>query len=332
MKWEPVEVINNIVAGKSDDLFIATTSFEPRCVNVSSKLHKDYRTKASLLLQFKGGTGETSKTTHTRLIEDYLKPHVITLQPRKLVDRHDPLALARILSEILSENSQSPHITCDVSTFTTPYFLMLLRYLASTQCNVTLRLLFTHQKLSERFVSSWGIFDNITLPFLGEPSLIGERNIILIMFLGRDKDRAWSVWRSVEPKVSVLVGTTSYESRIKKCPEFGLNKHLVEVSGAILEKAEDLSITDNLEILERYWNDSRFSDDVFVIAPLGYKSQALALFLFVAKQGIHPRIITTYAAPLLYAEPPPYNPISYQLVIKLGRLSGGLSMEPLLIS
>lgn len=331
MKWEPVEVIDGIIAGKSDDIFIASASFEARCVNVSSRLHKDYRAKASLLLQFKGGTGEATKINHMRLLKEDLAQHVVALQPPKLVDRHDPLALSRILSELLSQNSQSFQITCDVSTFTTPYFLMLLRYLASTEYNITLRLLYTHQKLSDSFVSSWGIFDNITLPFLSEPSLIGERNTVMILFLGRDKERAWSVWRSVEPKVSVLVGTASYRSKIKECPEFRLNRRIVEVPGTILEKAAELSITDNLAILERYWNDSRFSNDVFVIAPLGYKSQALALFLFVAKQGVNSKIITTYATPLIYAESPPYHPVPYQSVIKLGRLSEGLSMEPLVL-
>jgi hypothetical protein len=331
MKWESVEVIDTILLSESDDIFIATTSFEERCVNVSSRLHKDYTAKTSLLFQFRGGTGDSSKAKHMRLIENNLESHVISNIVSKLVDRHDPLALPRALSELLSTTSHDLHITCDVSTFTTPYLLMLLRYLASTEHNITLRLLYTHEKLPEGFVSSWGVFDNVTLPFLGEPSMIGERNIVMILFLGRDKDRAWSVWRSVEPKVTILVGTFAQSGKTRECFEFELNKRITQSPSVILEKTADLSITDNLAILERYWNDSRFSNDVFVIAPLGYKSQALALFLLVAKQGVNSRIVITYAAPLLYSDPPSYYPTPYQLVTKIGRLSEGLSMEPLVL-
>ncbi len=332
MKWEPVEVIDTILTGESDDIFIATTSFEERCVNVSSRLHKDYRAKTSLLLQFRGGTGDSSKAKHMRLIENNLQSRVIADSISKSVDRHDPLALPRVLSELLSPTSHDLHITCDVSTFTTPYLLMLLRYLASTEHNITLRLLYTHEKLPADFVSSWGVLDNVTLPFLGEPSMIGERDTVMILFLGMDKDRAWSVWRSVEPKTTILVGTFPQSSRTRECPEFELNKRITRSPNVILEKTTDLSIIDNLAILERYWNDSRFSNSVFVIAPIGYKSQALALFLLVAKQGVNSRIVITYAAPLLYSDPPPYYPTPYQVVTKIGRLSEGLSMEALILS
>jgi len=204
-------------------------------------------------------------------------------------------------------------ITIDITTFTKSYLLSLLRFLRKRYPKAILRILYTKGIYPENESLTWGVKDITTLPHFGG-SRLDKKNSILVLLLGYEDDRAYGIWKFIEPlrTVAIIADPPTYLGADKPSKKF--NEAILDHPDTIKDKVSAMDPLETKNKLSELYNDKKYEDLSFFIAPLGTKMQLVGVYLFFAEE-----IELNVGAPraqIIYAYPARYNEKNILLIMK----------------
>ncbi|MBL7075603.1 hypothetical protein ISS37_10250 [candidate division KSB1 bacterium] len=298
----PISTVRPIESSKSDDLFIASVSFEPRCLNVSARLKKsEYKARNMLLVRYYGE--DNLKNKHQLRLKEILKPYLESpsheIEP-VYFNKYDSSKFTRFLHDLAHKNPSLERITVDISTFTKQYLLLLLRFLRSNYPNAKIRLLYTPGYYMVRQNLTWGIKDITYLPYFGNLDCVELHRNILILLLGYEGERAYAIWKYVEPDLTVAVIGNPPTYHGADLPSRSANRSILEHPNTVVEEVSALDPACTKDLLNRWYRDEKYKDSMVSIAPLGTKMQTVGIYLFFEENNNASRAQIVYAFPLFY--------------------------------
>jgi hypothetical protein len=117
----------------------------------------------------------------------------------------DRVGYVRGFIQKLTRGIVGGRITVDITTLTKRHLLVILKTLREALPCSTVRLLYTPGIYGRRVSLSWGVKSIGIVPFFGGMGG-GERGPrVLVLFLGYEGERAWAVWKHVEPDRTIAV-------------------------------------------------------------------------------------------------------------------------------
>lgn len=296
-----IEKVRQIDNSKYDDLLIVSVSFEPRCLNISENLVEEYKTQKILIIRYFGE--DPLKNNHQVKLKQILSSHL--KDPKEKIDpiyfdKYDLTKLNEFILNLKTTNPFMERITIDVSTFTKQYLLLLLKLLRVNYPNAIVRLLYTPGYYGIKHSLSWGIKDINYLPYFGNLNIFELPQSILILLLGYESERAYAIWKFVEPDLTVAVIANPPSYHGADIPSRTVNKVILKNHNTIVEEVAALDPICTKDLLNRWYRDNKYKNFMFSIAPLGTKMQTIGLYLFFEENNFTPSAQIVYASPLFY--------------------------------
>lgn len=298
------EISNRIrtIENNRDDIFIVCASFEERTTAVVEKLDENYRVENSFIFKYdeKNRTNLRDKNCETliKVLERYSE----SASP-VFCNHHDPLDGINKFQELCKIKDivfKNKNITIDITTFTKQYLLVLLKFI-EVQKPKSVRLLYTEP---EDYSIKWekplshGLIDIVSVPSYGG-HFYSEKEILLILLLGYEGDRAYGIWERLAPhKTIILIGRPSFkdswEGRIEE-----FNKKLIsKLSKDSIEYIPTLDPFTVGKSLDELINQFKQKFNI-AISPLGPKPQVVGCYLSVRKYA---DVQVIYAIPKFHEE------------------------------
>ncbi len=295
--------VRSIVPGSPDDLLICSTSFEPRCCHVPSCLPPSgYSCKRSLIVQFAGA--DPRKTANLVSLKEYLSQvsESDSAVETCLCDIDRPDEIVRFLRRHCATGLR--YATIDITTLTKKYLLVILKVLRGLSPESTVRLLYTPGKYGRNEPLSWGVKQIGIVPFLGGMSCAESSKSLLVLFLGYEKERAWSIWRRAEADKTVAVLTVPATHPGDDLPARSAHREILAHEDTRTEYVSALGAADSERLLTELYRDEAHDGFMFFIAPLGTKVQTAGIYRFF-------EINQPTRAQVIYASPVVYNRLKY---------------------
>lgn len=320
MKIRTVNSIYTLEESHPDDLFICSVSFEERCLNAASLLSKGYyTTKRALVIRYFGENRRGFKETHQdKLCKDILPSFIIDKEIGLLeLDKYDVLSFWYNFEDWF-ENKEKPRtITIDISTFTKSFLLVLLKFLRQNFPDSKVRILYTMAYYPTRPKNvhlSWGIKDIVFLPHFGSFKNAKNGKNLLFLFLGYEAERAYGIWRFIEPThtVAILGEPPTYPRA--ELPARYLNRFILEHPEASVETVSALNPIESKEKINEWYKKQDYEDFLFFISPLGTKMQVVGIYLFFEEHE------PLTKAQIVYALPVRYNDERYSIGYEKGKV------------
>lgn len=301
---EPIQVdtVATAVEGTPDAILVVFASPETRCLGVVKKL-QGYRVRRICVLRI---IDEPNKDRQANI--DELEASCEGIAPVEFCDfKHaEPLfGIDELADKIESVFEPSATITIDISTFPRIALLLVLKMLARrfVRRDAGLRLLYSEADgYTDRkgFVAS-GLSRVSIVPTFSATYTAAEE-LILILFLGYEGDRALGISQAIEPHRTIVAIpkpemregwrglSEEYNSALlaglDKTDVYAVDPHNPQSTVAFLRDV----------ILERSWPEGTN----FYIAPLGTKPQAVGVCQFCVE---HPNAANVvYASPLSHSD------------------------------
>lgn len=318
MNLRTISSIYTIEESCPDDLFICSVSFksEKRCLNASSMLSKSYyKTRESLLIRY---TGEFEEKYQNELCKNIL-PFFTKKEKIEVMDldRNDIISFWYNIEEWFKGKETPNLITIDVSTFTKSFLLILLKFLRQKFPQAKVRILYTvarYPTIPKNVHLSWGIKDVIILPYFGSFKNAKNGNIFLFLFLGYEAERAYSIWRSIEPTYTVAIVGEPPTYPGAEVPARALNKFILKHPQTLVKAVSALNPMESKEIISEWYKKRDYKDFLFFISPLGTKMQVVGIYLFFEEHEPLTR------AKIIYALPAQINESKYSLGYEKGKV------------
>ena len=288
---------------QADHAFICCASFERRCRGVIDRF-AGYRAECAYVFKY----DEPSAKREENLDRMRQVLRSIAHQYDEIETMHqEPLpAVREILRRILGSGvpAEDLTLTLDITTFTKGHLLLLLRGLELSNLLPRTRLLYTEPG---EYVAeldrplSFGLRQISVIPsFTG--SYDASKDLLLVLFLGYEEDRAMGLWQNIEPHDTILV-----LPRPPYHPEWDLvgeeiNSALIAAVGeGHLRYAHSRDPAQVALTLEAIFGEKEHSPEQFnyFVCPLGTKPQTVGIYRFFRD---HP-----FAATLVYAAPLRHN-------------------------
>ncbi len=299
---EPVEVerLRRLNEYGPDDLFICCASFEDRCLSSISRMGIDYRTNFAIIFALDEPLYKQQIDTNLFRLQSELGKRtskgifVISCQRENPIDGINQLK--NVWTKCRPRNLEEPFITIDISGFTKIYLLELLHYLV-IELNLGIpRILHTIQTYLPTKLTR-GVEQITTIPnFFGRISL--EKQTVLVLFLGFERERALAVWKHFNPAKTVALitnppryGNLDYLKYAQENNSYLLSQPSVEVRDIPADNPYTVR-----KVLEAIYNDTRDSFNM-VVGSFGTKPQVVGVFLFCLE---HPRVQVVYSFPVKY--------------------------------
>lgn len=292
-----VEKVEPYEENRPDSTLIVFASPEVRCLGVA-KLTDTYRVEQVCIVKI---TDEPNEAREENIRQ--LRALCGRVAPVVECDfRHcDPVFGLNELAAIVSSRGADDRIVAvDISTFPRNALLLTLRVLDRLPFRVSLRILYTEPaeyapNLDQPL--SYGLKRVTVVPSFVAP-YTASQELVLVLFLGYERDRALGLWQSIEPhKTIAVLGRPAYH------PEWeGVSEKLNAPLLAALDSASiryvdarnpiDTAVLLRREIVEGSWPEGTN----FYIAPMGTKPQVVGIYSFFRECGNRASVV--YASPI----------------------------------
>jgi hypothetical protein len=290
-----------------DDLWLGAVSFEPRCINAAKLLASEYLVRRAIVFRYQGPDEQRRRERHQSDLRLLLREHLAGEDDTEIIycDKDDPLdGLYKLEASGFGTAERPRRITIDLTTFTKQYMLALFRWLEMNFPEARVRTVYTEARY--RYPPqceprlTWGVKSLVLPPFYGGVA-IPELPDLLIVFLGYEAERAYRVWRTLEPERTVAVLGWPPVFPGAEITVRALNRRLLARTRDEVQltrcSAMDPDETCALlcELASTYRNHN------ISIAPLGSKMQALGTYLyFRCNPATNAQVV--YAVPVKYDE------------------------------
>lgn len=291
-----------LAEGKPDDVFIGCASFEDRTTAIVDKFFDEYKVANSFIFKYDERNRTAIRDQNFEKLKNALALHSENLFAI-ICDHHDPLDGVSKIRDLLDTRAivlRDRSIAIDITTFTKQYLLVLLKFIEQ-QKPKSIRLFYSEP---EDYAVKWskplsyGLIDIVSVPSYGGHFYMEKENLLILM-LGYEGDRAYSIWESFTPhKTIILIGRPSFrnlwEGRVE---EFNkkLISNLPKDSIDYIPTLDPFAVSRKLDsLIKRYSGAYNIS-----ISPLGPKPQVVGCYLSSTE---HPDIQIVYAIPKLHEE------------------------------
>ena len=288
-----------------DDVLIVANSFERRCLfAVESGAASGYAARRVLLIEYESANQDhaRAKAIHREAFER-LAPRVSltgTTEPL-YTQKYDVIRFQRDIRRRLATLGHPATLTIDISTFTKCTLVSLLSIVRNYWPSCEVRCVWTPAVYPAEQALTRGVRDVFAVPGFGGMGDPEAR--ILVVFLGQEADRTYSLWRAVDPSMIFLIAGESAYSRtparkilentlafnsLCDCTEFTVNAVDPNAAVAVLR-----------QISSRLRDSSSGASSSVAVACLGTKLQTLGLWSFLSEIRDFPGQSWT----LVYASP-----------------------------
>jgi hypothetical protein len=313
MSLRAVSDIKTIEKDRPDDLFMSCISFEERCINVVNHLSESYTARRSLIIRYLAENEVGLRKKHQGIICHNLSPRIENKQSinPEFFDKYNPYSFWYFLEDWFKDFDSVERITIDITTFTKSYLLILLKFLHKRYPKATLRVLYTKGIYPENESLTWGVKDITILPYFGK-SRLEKKNSILVLLLGYEDDRAYSIWEFIDPikTVAIIADPPTYLGAERPSKKF--NEAILAHPDTIKDKVSAMDPLETKNKLSELYNNNKKDEDLsFFIAPLGTKMQVVGVHLFFEEEFEFN--VGVPIAQIIYAYPAKYNEKKYTL-------------------
>lgn len=296
--------------------FVASASFEKRCMHVANSLSSQYRADAFVVCRFEGDY-ELQSLQDVRF--DKLRGDLATMSGGAAMilcslNTYDAVESLAELDESVKALADLgiSHVDFDVSTFTKQYILVLLALFDKYLPYASLRILYTpadryggfgsRKELSTRSRNVIAVpgFDS----FYGSP----DARELLVVLLGFEQRRVLNLIGRLKPRVCIPVFQYRRNTHLGAKAIYDGNRELMaflrsRYDGLVQEEVDGEDPNSTCELLERLYRDWTLQrGHVLLVAPHGSKMQAVGVYQFWSKV-LDPRHIgIVYAVPGRYSE------------------------------
>jgi len=293
-------------------LFIASTSFERRCLSVAERLTNDYSADVALLCEFRGDY--ELKPSHEESLErlyGLISLNVKSVLPctLKTYDAVGTLLNLKTQFNELAKEHKIKQVDFDVTTFTKQYILLLLKLIDKEFPGASIRVLYTPaskygmpgiKKALSKYVR--GV---VAVPGFDTFRDGSDDNWALVTFLGFDEERVLSLLDALSPKTCIPVLQARRNTHFGTLVPFESNKRLLQAVRARYSKNPIYVDAENPEssfhfLFETYKEYTKQENNILLIAPHGSKMQAVGIYLFYKAVSDPQRVGIVYALPVKY--------------------------------
>ena len=294
---ESVAAICSCCEGKPDRAFICFASPEPRCLGAAQRFH-EYRAGVLCIMRVTDEENPARECNVGKLHEYCAACGPVVECPT----RHgDPLAgLSMLLDAVTSSGEEEGTVTVDISTFPRNSLLLTLRALMNVVPPRDLRLVYTEPgeyNLQAHLPLSYGLRQIAAVPTFAAPYR-AEEELVLVIFLGFERDRVLGLWQSVAPhRTYVVIADPPYRAEWQ-----GISEH---INAAILaglptenvKRVDPRNPAATCDLLQTLLVDQCESPgDNYYIAPFGTKPQTVGICCFCQEYPKAASVV--YAAPV----------------------------------
>lgn len=289
-----------------DDYLILVNSFEGRChFAADSAASMGYRTREAILIEYESGSVAHAKAkslNRRRLLADLAAIVTDASQIRPIfTTKHDVLGFAEDMTALVSEIQDKSRVTLDVSTMTKCTLAALLRLLNDSRRDIDLRCIWTPRIYSDGMESTEGVKETFVVPGFG--GLTSRPCRVLVLFLGHETDRAYSLWRATDPDLVYLIASESeysvisYDVILEGLEEI---QALCECRELVVDGTEPSQSYDAMRAIALELRERDFDDSV-AVGCLGTKFQLLGLWTFLEEyRQSRPDWSYIYSIPVSY--------------------------------
>ena len=289
--------------GGEEAIFVCFASFEDRCMGAVARLDK-YIARHSYILRI---TDEPCEKREQAIVN--LKSKLSCFGKVSILDTQHTDPIVGLLNwseefQNIIKDLKEPKITIDISTFPRRQMFLFLRLLDRLGLMKCTRILYTEPK---NYIAELGVplsfgLKNISIIPTFKGKYDPREELILVLFLGYEGDRALALLENIEPhKTIVVIPKPAFYPEWEGKTE--------ELNRAVLSMVDSSSIyyshsqdpVANLKLLEELIKPENGNiKNNWYIAPLGTKLQALGAYAFVSRWPDAASII--YSSPLSHNE------------------------------
>lgn len=279
-----------LIGDEPDDLFVCFARDDDKCRGAVSRL-SDYAARRALVFEYGGAGGKAAENA------EWIRGTLSGSGPTRSVvtTKGKPVYTARrFRTEVLAVSHGNPlSITLDVTSFSKPELLLVLRVLDSLKLLSRTRVLYTEpDDYDVTLVADWvtpGIREISVLPtFKGRYN--SQRELVLVLFLGYEGERALATWDNVAPNTTYAV-----LPRPPYRPEWNgrAERHNAALLAALdpaenVRTAHSLNPTSACDLLYRLVEE-RGKNANWYVSHLGTKPQLIGLYHFMSR---HPGLFS----------------------------------------
>lgn len=294
---QTLDIVGCGQVGKPDRAFVAFASPEPRCLGAANRF-SDYRAGIFCLLRIEDEDNQ-DRANNVRILHDRFTAC------GKVVDcpmRHsDPIfGISGLLSAIIASEPADGVVSLDVSTFPRNSLLLVLRALANVVAPERIRLLYTEPSgynLQSYEPLSYGLRRIAAVPTFSAPYR-AEEELVLVMFLGFERDRVLGLWQCVAPHRTIaVIGEPPYRSEWRGVSEYINAAILAGLPENCVRRVDPRDPLATYALLKELLIDPRPAPaENFYIAPFGTKPQTIGIGCFCRDYARAATVV--YAAPV----------------------------------
>ena len=299
MKDRPSKMmeIGTSCEGQRDNAFVIFASPEKRCLGTVTRL-SGYAADRSIVLHIVDEENREREANRKKIKRILSGGSTCVDQP---MQHSDPLSgISDLAGKIAEVHTPGGWVTIDISTFPRNSLLLTLRAIDALDPRPKVRLLYTEPATYEGPISkpiSSGLCQIGVIPTFSAP-YIADQELVLIVFLGFERDRVLGLWQSIEPhKTIAAIGYPPYKAAWKGVSEHLNAALLAGVPEGSVYQVDPLNPLGSFAFIRRIIEESRVRDrNNYYLAPLGTKPQAVGVYLYTRAFPRHATVV--YASPL----------------------------------
>lgn len=279
-----------------DNILIYCAGFEERSLGLLNKF-SSYSFDKAFLIKYQRGIVKTPSSEENELkISKKLKS--IGEVEEIIINPLNPIpGVSRILKQIVDLNLKSGRICMDISVMSKFLLLVMLRGLAEYKLINNLRIFYTtpinYEIDFSKLAYGAGKIDVIPT-FEGKHDPRAES--VLLVMLGYEGDRSFSLWEKIEPDDCYLGYPYPAYNKNWKDRSFKFNKEIIAAVGK--KKMIKVSSKNPIETMRTLEKLSKKIDHKkcknFMISPMGTKPQAVGMFFYYWNSGFYPTIMYSH--------------------------------------
>jgi hypothetical protein len=276
-----VKEIKSDIESIGEEIFIVCASFEDRTLAASQKLASNYKIDISFVFKF----SEENKTNQREVNFQKLS-NLLSAKSNKVIpiicDHHDPVDGVQSIRNVASQIGIEFHdkiVALDISTFTRQYLFLLLKFLEQERIKA-IRIFYSEPK--QRAINnkplSFGYIDTVSVPTFGGHFSINKENL-LIIFLGLEGARAFSLWEKFSPHKTLLLIGRKMDDPIEHSRVKTFNQKLLDKVNSNCVKYISAKNPFETEILLNKLIEKYISKFNISVSSLGSKPQSVGCYL-----------------------------------------------------
>jgi len=281
--------------GVPDAAFIVFGSPEKRCLGAAQRFN-GYAAKRFCILCVNDEPNQSREDNVSELQRLFSGPTNIVS-----TSHGDPLRGLDLLMELVRSSitgGNASDITLDASTFPKDSLLLILRALDRHGYGELVRIVYTEPQdysPAPREPLTYGLRDVHVVPTFAAPYR-PDRELVLIVFLGYEGDRALGVVEAVEPhRVVAIIGAPPYQKEWAGRAEEFNHALLLSLARSDIRKADPRNPLMACQLLEQIYKELPRGANIYIV-PLGTKPQTVGAYYFIKRHPSFASIV--YAAPL----------------------------------